>query len=356
MNHSIKRFYATLILVTILAISLAQIPTVYSAATVDPQEVLVFLKDVVNIDMTKYKAILIGTVSSYPPELGGLAQVAGKYTLEFEDSKLDVLFKFRNGTLCWCLIDVLKGSPHYVQPLSADIREDSKDILQRYRTFTGDAEVERIRNMLDMVDATRNATEISDNVKLEVSINSFSSSLNWKYTFNGADYSGISISFRNGSFYAFRDDRSYYTIGGTEVNVSREEAINLALKRAENFSWTIDGVEVRDFNIVKERIDTKLLTRSREPLKLYPYWLLTLPLDDLYPGLVYGIQVTIWADTSEIIDCQTLVFGGEVPFDLQPTQQVEGTAPLVDTAITAVTVATTIAVAIAIITIKKKRK
>jgi hypothetical protein len=82
-----------------------------------------------------------------------------------------------------------------------------------------------------------------------------------------------------------------------------------------------------------------------------------LPLDDLYPGLVYGIQVTIWADTAEIIDCHALVFGGEVPLDSLPSaQQVEGTAPLIDTVIIVVTIATISATAIGIITIKKKRK
>jgi hypothetical protein len=228
-------------------------------------------------------------------------------------------------------------------------------------------EVERMRNMLNMVDGTRNAIEISDNLKLEVSINSFSSTLYWKYTFNGADYSGISISFRNGSFYAFGDDRSYYTIGGTDVNVSREEAINLALKRAENFSWTIDGVEVKDFTIETERIDAKLLTRSREPLTLYPYWLLTLPLDDLYPGLVYAIQVKIWADTSEIIDCHPLVFGGEIPLDVEPpnqqdddptppAEQGEEPLPSMDSLIVITVVVAAAGIAVGIVAFKKRSK
>lgn len=369
MNHPIKKkFYATVILAIVLAFSLTQVPTVYSAATVDPQEVLVFLKDVVNIDIAKYEAKLTKTtLSSYPSELGGVEQVTGEYTLEEEDSKLDIIFQFRNGTLCWCLMDVLQGSPHYVQPLSADICEDAADFLERYQTFTGDTEVERMRGMLDMVDGTRNAIEISDNLKLEVSITSFSSSLYWKYTFNGADYTGIGISFRNGSFYAFGDDRSYITIAGTDVNVSREEAINLALKRAENFFWTIDGVEVRDFNITKERIDAKLLTRSREPLTLYPYWLLKLPLDDLYPGLVYAFQVRIWADTAEIIDFHPLQFGGEVPLDVDPpnqqdddptppAEQGEEPLPSMDSLIVITVVVAAAGVAVGIVAFKKRSK
>ena len=128
--------------------------------------------------------------------------------------------------------------------------------------------------------------------------------------------------FQKWVFYAFKDDRSYYTIGGTEVEVSQEEAIDIALKYVENFSWKIGESEVHDFNIVHDHIRAELLTKSREPLYLYPYWLITLPLDDIYPGLVTTIQVQIWADTSEIIHCDAIPTDDGVPYDkLLETQQ-----------------------------------
>jgi hypothetical protein len=357
--------------------------------------VLNFLKNVVKLDIAKYDATPVGTMVTYPEWLGGLAQITGKITLESKTSKLDVLFKFRNNTLSWCLVRVQEGSPQYTKTLSSNLRDVTGDFLQEYQTYTGDSKLEEMRNILDTVDVMKNATKKVGNLKLQVSVNSFSSSFNWRTTINGADYSGVDVSFRDGNFYSFSDDRSYYKIGGTTVNIGKEEAINIALKQAEDFWWTVGNVEVRDFNIMKDLIGAKLLTRSRDPLELYPYWMITLPLDGLYPGMVTTILVKIWADTAEVIDILALGYGGELPpestttnplpeenviipptenqadeppttqsIELSPAQkpspillaqEVDTAAPSTDILI-AVAVATVIAIAIIAVAIKKKCK
>jgi hypothetical protein len=299
------------ILEIILILCFAQVPIGFAAETYSSDEVLVFLKDVVSLDMNKYNVTLDSEVSDHSPDLYGLEEVVGKYTLLSQESKLEVLYRFINNTLTWCLMDVLEGSPQYVQPKFTSISDNAANFLEKYQIYTGDPSLEGYKNMLSQLDVTKNATKTINNIKL-TSTNSFISSLDWRNSFNGADYTGISISFRNGSFYAFKDDRSYYTIGGTEVNISQEEAINLALQHAETFSWKVGDVEVTDFNIAEDQIRTRLLTKSKEPLNLYPYWLITLPLDDIYPGLVTTIQVQIWADTSEIISCHAIT-DGELP-------------------------------------------
>jgi len=152
----------------------------------------------------------------------------------------------------------------------------------------------------------------------------------------------------------------------------------------EDYSWFYQGEEVMDFNVVEELIGAELLTRSRTPLELYPYWLVILPLDDLYPGKVGSILVAIWADTSEIIDTQPLVYGGEIPLEVSTTdpepekvttipldessltaepsqslparQQIDSTAPSNDMVLISVAVAIVIVIIIAIIILKKKRK
>lgn len=158
-------------------------------------------------------------------------------------------------------------------------------------------------------------------MKITVTNTAESTSFEWKHSFNGADYAGMIVSFRNGSFYSLSDKRNIYTIGGTDVNISKEEAIILSHKYVENLTWTIGDEEVTDFNIVEEGTDPELLTRSRdEPLKLYPYWYVLLYLDDLYPGNVRHIQVMFWADTGELIDCQPLSFGGGSSQELATTE------------------------------------
>lgn len=205
-----KRLCLPLVLVVVLAVLFAYLPTVYLAESSDADEVLVFLEEVVSIDVAEYDVTLLGTSVTYPDWLAGLAQLTGKYTLESETSRIDVLFKFRNSTLSWCLVRILEGSPQYLNAPSANIRDLACDFLQRYQAYSGDSELEAMRSLLDVVDVTENSTKTVDNLKLTVSTNSFSSSFDWRYTLDGADCGGVDVSFRNGHFYAFGDDRSYY--------------------------------------------------------------------------------------------------------------------------------------------------
>ncbi|MBN1245346.1 hypothetical protein JXA31_07105 [Candidatus Bathyarchaeota archaeon] len=356
MSRSIKQFYLVAILAIVLMLSFAQVPIGFTAETYSSDEVLAFLRDVASLDMNKYAVTLDGEISNYPPALGGLEQITGKYTLVSQESKVEVLYKFINNTLTYCLMDVIEGSPQYAQPKFTTISDNAENFLEKYETYIGDPGLEAYKNMLSQIDTSKNISKTVDNVKL-TSTNSLISSLDWRKSFNGADYSGISISFWNGSFYAFKDDRNYYEIGGTEVNIDEEEAVNLALAYVKTFSWTVGDAEVTDYNIVEDKIRALLLTKSREPLNLYPYWLITLPLDDIYPGLVTTIQVQIWADTSEIIRCDAIPTGGEIPYDkFLETKTVESTQSSIDTVTATVAAASIIAIVIAIVTIKKKRK
>jgi len=213
MNLWTKRFWVPLILVVVLAVLFVYLPTVYVAESSEADEVLIFLEEVVSLDVTKYDVNLLGTSVTYPEWLAGLAQLTGKYTLESETSKIDVLFKFRNSTLSWCLVRIVEGSPQYTESQSTYLRDLANSFLQKYQAYSGDSDLEAMRNMLDLVDVTENSTKTVDNLKLTVSIDSFSSCFDWRYTFNGTDCSGVDVSFRNGHFYAFGDDRSYYQIG-----------------------------------------------------------------------------------------------------------------------------------------------
>ena len=213
MKRLTKKLCLPLILVVILAVLFAYLPTVYLAESSDADGVLVFLEEVVSLDVTKYDVTLLGASVTYPDWLAGLAQLTGKYALESETGKIDVLFKFRNNTLSWCLVRILEGSPQYNTSPSANIRDVVNGFLQKYQAYSGTSDLEKMRNMVDMVDVTENTTTTADNLKLTVSVNSFSSSFDWRYTIDETDYDGVNVSFRNGHFYAFGDDRSYYQIG-----------------------------------------------------------------------------------------------------------------------------------------------
>ena len=212
MNLWTKRLCLPLILVIVSAALFAYLPTIHTAETSEADQVLLFLEKVVNVDVAKYDVTLLGTSTTYPDWLNGLPQLTGKYSLVSETSKLDVLFKFRNGTLSWCLMRVIDGSPQYAELQSSDLRDLAGVFLQRYQDYSGDSELETMRNMIDFVDVTENSTATVDNLKLTVSVTPFSSSFDWRCTLDAADCGGVDVSFHNGHFYAFGDDRSYYQL------------------------------------------------------------------------------------------------------------------------------------------------
>jgi len=209
MKRLTKKLCLPLTLVAVLAVLFVYMPTIYLTEDSAADEVLVFLDEVVSLDVSKYDVNMLGASVTYPDWLDGLAQLTGKYTLESETSKVDVLFKFRNDTLSWCLVRILDGSPHYTDSSSADPRGLINGFLQKYQAYSGTSDLEKMQNMLYTIDVTKNTTTTVDNLKLTVSVNSFSSSFDWRYTIDGTDCGGVNVSFRNGHFYALSDDRNY---------------------------------------------------------------------------------------------------------------------------------------------------
>ncbi len=315
----IEKKYIISIIIAILTVSSVQLSIGYSGdVNANPTEVLTFLGDVVKLDMTKYNAKLVtGPITDHPSALGGLTEVTGKYTLSSETSTIDVLFVFTNGTLSWCLMRVMSGLPQYSQNLTVDIPSKTEDFLQSYQFFTGDSSLEAMQNILKITDASKNSTTLYSNLKLEVSVTSSYHLFKWSNTHNNAIFSSLSVVFKNANFYSFGDDRCYVKIGNTDVNLLEEGAVSLALDCAKQYSYTYAGKEVSNFTILNDSINVELLTKAKDvPLVLYPYWMVKLPLGELYPGFVTMLVVEIWADTVEVASVYPLgIGGGTIPFD-----------------------------------------
>jgi hypothetical protein len=279
----------------------------------DLEEVLVFLRDVVQLDMTKYEAHL--STSGVLPWMEGLAHTTGQYRIDSSGlggtSIINVNFAFWDKTLISCsLYEVSQGPPIYSEQPSTDLR-DAASFLQRYQAYTGDTALEKMRNLLDTVNPATNTTTTVDNIKLTVSVTPDETRFVWSTTYNGADYNRLILEFENGYLFDFYDDRSFYNVGSTEVNISEEEAVRIALEHVATYSYTYNGTEIAKFNIVEEQIRTKLQVMGKfNALELYPLWTVDLPLDEVYSSGVSYIEVRLWADTGEIIDCEALGYGG----------------------------------------------
>ena len=117
---------------------------------------------------------------------------------------------------------------------------------------------------------------------------------------------GLELNFENGILEMLTDGWFLFKVGSTELNVQKDEAINIALKNTENYSWISNGEEISDFNILENNITAIMYPHLRENnLELIPCWVINIPLDKVYPGNVDNILVGVWADNGEITEIQT---------------------------------------------------
>ena len=327
-----KTLIVILILVALAAILVNTLQAVHAAEAANTEDVLLFLKDVVKLDVAKYDTkLVIGPITDHPEGYGGLVETHGLFSLSSETNTLEVSFGFINGTLTSCHMYIRDGQPLYSEPKSSNMRGSVSGFLQRYQLRTGDSAVPAMQSILGTVDIAKNSTTISGNLKLDVSIKPWTdTSLNyffkWSNIYNGAVFSAFGVSFINDDFCDFGDDRSFVQIGSTEVNVPKQEAMSMGLEYAKNFSYTLNGEKIENLSIRENAITAELLTKAKDkPLVLYPYWMVTYPLGDLYPGFVSMIMVEIWADTGKVIDVYPLgIGGGDLPGQ-SPTAQPSST-------------------------------
>ncbi len=277
---------------------------------VSPAKVLPFLRDVVYLDMTKYLATLESNIVEYRSDLGGIVEEILKYTLTCEGSKVDVTLRFRNNTLSRYNLYVLEGIPFYSQLQPTNMLDATKGLLERYQQYSGASHLEDMRKILETVNEIGDFEITSENVKLMMSTEGNKAKIQWIYTTNNIDFQAKSVVL-NFDYYGFletlSDDWSIFKVGSTEVNVLQEEAIDIAIEYAKDYSWTVNGVEINNFTIVSEPVSAILWPHSREdPLALIPYWYVILYLDRVYPERVDRLAVGLWADTGEVSICQPL--------------------------------------------------
>jgi len=175
-------------------------------------------------------------------------------------------------------------------------------------------------DMLDNVDVTKEMTVTSGNIKLTTSSQNIQHDpamdaiihtyFEWMYTVNGVDapQNVVRVTFENGIFKSFRDNWSLFKIGSTSA-ISQEEAINIAMDAAEDYTLQIylgnDTLTDVEFNLVDEPVTAELFMYPRETLTVYPFWRVEVYFDKCYYS-AYGIQVGIWADTKQIEYCKSL--------------------------------------------------
>ncbi len=302
----------------------------YSELTA-PEKVLTILEEVVGLDMAKYSTELDFYAQAPFLYFDVLPQEDVKYILDSNESKLEVICAFADQKLRSLNIYINDGLPITNQPVTIPL-EMAKDFLDKYPAYSEASYYSTMRSMLDSIEANKNTTKAVGDIKLEVTVTANRTDFRWNYCFNGLEATSKSVvlNFKDGFLKYFIDTWSLYNLGSTDLIVSEEEAIEIAMNAAENYSWNVSmggdnpPVTVTEFNIVGVfetelslgNFPTKNESRGGNPLTLYPGWHVKLYFDKLYPGNVYGLSIGIWADTGEVNDISTLMSALGYPDDI----------------------------------------
>lgn len=274
-----------------------------------PSQVRAFLSDVVHLNMTKYVATLESNTVEYRSDLEGLVEEIFRYGLTYESSKVDVTLRFRDGSLSSYGLTAIEGAPYYSQLQPNKLIDVAKGIVSRYYSYSEASHLEAMVNLLDTVNGTEDSVTTSSNLKLVITNEGSEVKIEFMYTTGDIDFQAkeVVLIFDEDNFLSsLTDDWNLFRVGSTEVNISKEEAIAIAIETARNCTWTVDGEIINNFTLVEETAFAELYPHSREeaPLDLIPYWYVQIDLDRTYPGRVYRIDVGLWADTGEVSSCQ----------------------------------------------------
>ncbi len=269
-----------------------------------------FLRDVVQIDVEKYQATLLSNTVEQRANLGGIVEQILRYSLTTSESKIDVVFRLRSGRLSMYQIILLEGVPIYAEPQPYNVVDSAKGLLQRLIFYSGSPEyLEDMSSTLASVNVTQNFELTVGNIKLNVSLAEGDGEILWMYTENDVDFSvkSLSLVYEDGVLEQLVDGWFLFQAGSTKVDISREEAIEIAREYLKSYSWTVNGTEVSDFTVLNEPILAVFHPTPRdEPLVLVPYWFVTLYLDHAYPGGVTRLGVGLWADTGQVSQVKML--------------------------------------------------
>jgi hypothetical protein len=270
------------------------------------------IRDVIQMDVEKYQTTLLSNTVEDRADLGGVIEEVIKYSFVNTVSRIELTLRFRNNHFSLFQLNQLEGFPNYpplytkAQP--RDALQASAALLERYQSIMDEPYLQEMNQLLASANQTTEDQTLG-NTRLRMSAFGGNAEIWLFYVENGTDFASkrVHIVSQNHVITELSDDWNLYTIGTAEVNVSSEQAIQIAKNAARSYSWNSGGEKVSGFEILDSPISAEFYPHTRTSyLTLVPYWYVTLHLDKTYPGGVNVIAVGIWADSGEVANIQAL--------------------------------------------------
>lgn len=314
MKKQFMKIFAALFAL-IVVFSFGVFPVSVRAQTSPAQEkTMYFMENVLPIDLSKYTIKLLNESTMTGIPLGNINRniTTVRYQLTSEESMLRVHFMVEKGAIVLCAIYPIEGEVFYSKQYSSQL-DGVTSFLEKYQAYTK-IDTSNLVAMLADVDITKDSTISTENTRLSIkqAVEFDQTGFTWTHTIDGVEYTSLSVSFdTKGNFMTLSDTRVLYKIVDTSINVSADQAIEIALEKLKSYSYLLpDGSVVKDFNVSDTAAMVYTIPLDYVNYELRPYWEIKLFLDHVYPGNVFGIIVYLWANTGEIISVSNMASGG----------------------------------------------
>ena len=276
-------------------------------------KVLNFFKNVTKLDTTTYTVSLDDNEVVWRTDIGGVAEENLKYSLRSQFNNLNIDIRFRNNHFSRYDLHMIESTPIFSQTQPSDVLQNAKFTLARYKAYSGDDYLTQMSKLLDNVTRIENNQEVTDGkIKLQIYSSAGTVLFAWMYTENSIDYQtkGVQMVFQNNILTTMIDGYFLYTVGNTNLVVSREQAIEIAKNHVKTLTYNIEGEQVSGFTVADEPLSVQLVPHTRDnSVELYPYWYIELSLNQIYAGGRNVVTVGIYGDTSKVADVQMLSTG-----------------------------------------------
>ncbi|MDR1992780.1 MAG: hypothetical protein LBQ98_04675 [Nitrososphaerota archaeon] len=317
-KHLTKKIFTRLFIAMLIAISFFGM-NLFSATSQTPtvqDKARDILENVMSVDLSKYTLEIKSNsmdgipLSNNERKITNLICTLTPLESNDDNNVITVFFMVEKDIVINYFVST--SSPQIITTTQyTNQREAVKSFLEKYQTYTKIDSNNSITTLND-VDLTKNTTITRENTKLVVSANSLlgeQTTLRWTHTINGADYTVLDISVTAEGFVrAVYDSRALYKIGDTTINISKEQAIKIAMENLKFYSYDMpDGSVVRNFKISGDNVVAVLAT-SPVDYELRPYWDIRMMLDEVYPGNVQGITAFVWANSGEVFSYSNIAW------------------------------------------------
>lgn len=268
-----------------------------------------FLQNITQIQTKNYTISLLSNTMQWRTDFGGVAEEVIQYSLTSSESNLNVNFRFRNNHFSRYELDMIESSPIFTQIQPNDVLQNAKFILARYKTYSRDEYLTNMSNLLATINKINNTEVTQGNIKLQITVSGSTIVLFWMYTGDGIDYQakGLQMTFQYNVLTTMTDGYFLFTVGNTDLPISREQAVNIAKSYVKTLTWNIEGTQVSGFSVVDPPLSVQLVPHTRgNSVMLIPYWYVEMSLNKIYAGGINVVAIGIYADTGQVADVQML--------------------------------------------------